>query len=244
MKKQKTVFYETNYSDGRRVRIYENDGAYHSAVYLDESAHFEPVFRYMYTFNAVFDIKPNLRDILLIGGAGYGWPKYVFSTYSDISMDVVDIDPAAFDNALKHFYLDELIEKYHPDITPVTDDGRHFLDTTESMYDVIVNDAFQGTVPVPSLLTREAFVRTKMHLRKNGIYAANLHGYSRLRLSYDLLDTAYTASTVFPFVELVPVQSAFTGNYRINYVLFASDARMNIPGSVPYSTRKCRLRRD
>lgn len=244
MKKQKTRFYEADYADGRRIRVYENDGAYHSASYIEKPLRFLPVFRYMRAFNKAFDLKQDINTVLLIGGAGYGWPKYVLSTYPDISMDVVDIDSDAYENALEHFYLDELIRIYHPDLHPITDDGRHYLQTADKKYDLIVNDAYVGTTPVPSLLTLEACRDIHERLSHDGIYAANLHGYTRLKLSYDLLDAACTASEVFRYVSLVPIQSTFTGNYRINYVLFASDKYKDIPGSVEYSTKKCKILRD
>jgi spermidine synthase len=241
---QKTRFYEMNDPAGKRIRIYENDGAFHSAVYLEKGMHFEPVFQYMKTFDTVLEAGRKTEKILLIGGAGYAWPKDVLSRFPGISMTVVDIDPRAWDNAMEHFFLNELLEAYHPDLIQITDDGRHFLETTEELYDMIVNDAYAGSSPVPSLLTEEACRTIRRRLKKDGIYMANLHGYTRLKLSYQLLDALYTASTVFRNVCLLPCSSAFTGSYRTNYVMAAFDQNLSFPDAVPFSTRKCRLLSD
>ena len=57
----------------------------------------------MKQFNRALDLKPDTGNMLLLGGARYAYPKYIISHYPDISMDVVEIDPQAYETACQFF---------------------------------------------------------------------------------------------------------------------------------------------
>ena len=238
-KKSEIRLYKMEYVDGRQVRIYENGGVMQSAQYIEKGHHFDLVFDYMKKFNIIFDLKKDINDILMIGGAGYSYPKYVISHYPDVSMDVVDIDPSSYENAKEFFYVDELIYEYHLHenhrLNPYTDDGKHFLETTDKKYDVIINDAFTGIDPAADMLERGTVKLIQDHLKENGIYMANLPGYNRLKKSLTLLKAVKEMKSVFKYVYLLRIESKLTGSYMCNYVAIATDHSYEIDDTIEYT---------
>lgn len=97
--------------DGAPVRVLEQGGVWQSATYLDERR-MEPVFAYYRAFDYLLEAAltggPALRRVLLLGGGGYAYPKYALTTYPDLAMDVVEVDPAVVAAAREYFFLDEL----------------------------------------------------------------------------------------------------------------------------------------
>ncbi len=235
---QEIRLYEMEYADGRQARIYENGEVMHSAAYTEEGCHYDLVFDYMKTMNVMFDLSDDIHDILLIGGAGYSYPKYVISHYPEVRMDVVDIDPMAYETAKMYFYLDELIREFDLEnnrrLIPVTDDGRHYLETAEKTYDVIINDAYNGIVPVVSLVTAEACRTVKDHLRENGMYVINVPGYKRMKKSKYMLDVIASLQTVFRSVIVIRASGRFAGSYTCNYIVVASDRYDKAEGMLKY----------
>lgn len=97
--------------DGAPVRVLEQGGVWQSATYLDERR-MEPVFAYYRAFDHLLEAAltggPALRRVLLLGGGGCAYPKYALTTYPDLAMDVVEVDPAVVAAAREFFFLDEL----------------------------------------------------------------------------------------------------------------------------------------
>ena len=238
-KKTEIRLYKMEYVDGRQVRVYENGGVMQSAQYIEKGHHFDLVFDYMKKFNVIFDLKDDIKDILMIGGAGYSYPKYVISHYPDVFMDVVDIDPSSYENAKEFFYVDELIYEYHlyenKRLNPITDDGKHFLETTDKKYDVIINDAFNGIDPAADMLEKDTVKLIQDHLKENGIYMANLPGYNRLKKSVTLRNALKQMKSVFQNVYLLRIESRLTGSYMCNYVTIATDYPRRIDDTIDYT---------
>ncbi|MDO5121931.1 MAG: hypothetical protein Q4D46_07640, partial [Erysipelotrichaceae bacterium] len=109
------LLYESEFVDGKSVMVYEHNEGWHSAAYTEEGRHFDLVFNYTKRFNLIFEHLKENAHILMIGGGAYSYPKYLISHYPDASISVVEIDPTAVDSAMSFFYLDELMEQYHPD---------------------------------------------------------------------------------------------------------------------------------
>ena len=175
----------------------------------------------------------------MIGGGAYSYPKYVISHYPQASISVVEIDPTAVDSAMSFFYLDELIEQYHPDedhrLEFITDDGRHYMEHNTHAYDAVIFDAYDGFYPVFELLTLEAMKLMHAGIKETGIFAANLPGFVDLQKSDFLLNVLYTAKQVFRHVLLVPAPTE--GNdVTCNYVMFASDCYDRITDMIDYNT--------
>ena len=115
-------------SEGERVRVLQVGGVYQSATYLGPRR-MEPVFSYYRAFDLAFTVRPKTRRALMIGGGGYAWPKHVLACRSgNVTVDVVEIDPAVTYAALRWFYLDEAMAQHPGRLRLVTDDGRAYLE--------------------------------------------------------------------------------------------------------------------
>ena len=56
--------------DGHPVRYYLQDDVCHSATYLEPELRNELIFPYMKKWNLMFSLDMDIREIMMIGGAG------------------------------------------------------------------------------------------------------------------------------------------------------------------------------
>ena len=189
------------------------------------------------------------RRVLVLGGGGFAWPKHVLATHPEVSLDVVEIDPAIIRIARKHFFLDEAIEKFdpvHARLRLICDDGRAFLENAaessqrsygvrpEAMrYDAIVNDAFSGAEPVRSLATVEAAQAAKACLIPGGLYAANVvSDFDRANVAF-LRDLTATLAKAFAHVHIIPCPDEDFGG-EDNYLVIATDGTYDFEDAIPF----------
>ena len=102
----------TTDADGRAVCLLLVGRSVQSATYVDEEYRAEPVFDYYLAFDLMFDAKPDIERVLMVGGGGYAYPKHIIATRPEVHMDVVEIDPAITRIALTDFYLAEYLSDY------------------------------------------------------------------------------------------------------------------------------------
>ena len=102
----------TTDADGRAVRLLLVGRSVQSATYVDEEYRAEPVFDYYLAFDLMFDAKPDIERVLMVGGGGYAYPKHIIATRPEVHMDVVEIDPAITRIALTDFYLAEYLSDF------------------------------------------------------------------------------------------------------------------------------------
>ena len=102
----------TTDADGRAVRLLLVGRSVQSATYVDEEYRAEPVFDYYLAFDLMFDAKPDIDRVLMVGGGGYAYPKHIIATRPEVHMDVVEIDPAITRIALTDFYLAEYLSDF------------------------------------------------------------------------------------------------------------------------------------
>ena len=102
----------TTDADGRAVRLLLVGRSVQSATYVDEEYRAEPVFDYYLAFDLIFDAKPDIERVLMVGGGGYAYPKHIIATRPEVHMDVVEIDPAITRIALTDFYLAEYLSDF------------------------------------------------------------------------------------------------------------------------------------
>ena len=126
----------------------------------------------------MFESSREINSCLMIGGAGYSYPKHYISQFPDKNIDVVEIDDKVTELAKKYFYLDKLIEDYDLENTNrlniITEDGRTYINKNTKKYDAILNDAFSGDTPAETLTTLEAVQYIYNSLNENGIYLTNV----------------------------------------------------------------------
>ena len=57
----------------------------------------------------------DINNVAMIGGAGYSYPKYYISKYTDNNMDVIEIDEKITEIAKNFFFFDKLINDFNLD---------------------------------------------------------------------------------------------------------------------------------
>ncbi|MBR0385698.1 MAG: hypothetical protein IJI05_04035, partial [Erysipelotrichaceae bacterium] len=89
------IYEDTDYEDNP-IRVYDGGGSWQSATFLAPEKKYELVFEYMRKFNLAFDLNAQIRKVLVIGGAGFAYPKYLIAHCPGVTVDVVDCDPTAY----------------------------------------------------------------------------------------------------------------------------------------------------
>ena len=168
---------------------------------------------------------PNPR-VLVIGGGGYTFPRYMMETLPATRMDVVEIDPGVTRMAKNHLGLQEYTGSkiYHMD-------GRQYVSeiVPPGTYDLVVQDAVND-LSVPShLLTKEYNDAVKATLKPGGIYLLTVIdsiGYGQLwKAAMNTLMLTYPAENV---VMLAPKAGPYDTEMRQVYVIYASDRPLNL----------------
>ena len=215
------------------IRNFIMDSGHESATYVDENKCNELVYKYTQMYDLMFDSKnKEIKSALLIGGAGYSYPKHYISTYLDKSLDVVEIDPMVTEIARKYFYLDKLIKDYNLEKTGrlklITEDGRTYLNRNEKKYDAILNDAFTDTTPVPTLTTLEAVTKIKNSLTENGLYLTNIISSLEGENSKFMKAEVKTLQKVFLNVYVIPCVTKDDLEVAQNNMVIATDGILEI----------------
>ena len=245
------VSYDTEYSrilvfnrydkNNDLIRSFTMDSGHESAAYVDENKWTELVFEYTKMYDLMFDSSKEIKDTLLIGGAGYSYPKHYISKFPDKTMDVVEIDPMVTEIARKYFYLDRLIKEYKTEETGrlklITEDGRTYLNRNEKKYDAILNDAFSDTTPAATLTTLEAVKNIKKSLNENGLYLTNIISSLDGENSKFMKAEVKTLKEVFLNVYVVPCVGKDNIEATQNNIVIATDGSLNIDESKLYELK-------
>ena len=220
---------------GERVRVLRTGGVFQSATYLDDRR-MEPVFAYYRAFGRLFELRPDARRVLAIGGGGFAFPKLVASAHPGVRADVVEIDPAVIDAARRWFFLDEAVALARAgggDLRVICDDGRAFLEGGAGPYDAVVLDAFVGAEPVRELATVEALRAVRRALAPGGICLANVVSCGGGADVSFLRSVVATALMVFSHVEVaLATDEEHAG--EDNYLVVASDGELGLSDAIPY----------
>ena len=186
-----------------------------SAMFADSD---ELVFEYTKFYHLIRGLKPDFQKSLMIGGAGYSFPKSYLATYPNASLDVVEIDPALTEIARRRFRLqdNDRLRIFH-------EDGRVFLNESDTAaYDVVLMDAFGSLFSVPyQLTTLEAVSQIHRTLTDNGVVVFNLGSAIRGDASLFLQAEFATYRRVFPFVQIFKVRPERSDDELQNLIVVA-----------------------
>ncbi len=239
------VSYDTQYG---RVCIYntENDDdsyrtllvdkGHESATFIDQDKCYDLVYEYTKYYDLMFESSINIKNTLMIGGAGYSYPKYYISNYLDKSMDVVEIDEDITEIAKEYFYLNKLIDDYDLNnnnrLGLIAEDGRTYLNKNTKKYDAILNDAFAGESPAETLTTIEAAQKVYNSLTENGLYLSNVISSIYGENSDFIKAEVNTLKQVFKNVYVVPCNDY--NNYELvqNNMVIATDDTLSLENSI------------
>ena len=207
------VFRTVDPKTGRPMRALSTDPfSVQSAIYLDGD---ELALRYTNFYHLVRHFRPDFRNTLMIGGAGYSFPRDYLRTYPDGTIDVVEIDPGVTSIARSHFGLvdDPRLKIFH-------EDGRVFLNRSGSaQYHAILIDAFGSLFTIPNHLTTvEAIRNIDRLLDDKGVVIFNLGSAISGESSRFLQAELATYRSVFPTVHLFKVNPDYD-NERVQNVI-------------------------
>jgi spermidine synthase len=191
-----TAYQDLRVVDRGDVRTLYLDDQRHSA--MDRSEPNRHVFDYTRYFHLPFLLTDDVDRVLFVGGGGFTGPKHFVDEY-DVTVDVVEIDPAVVDVARRYFRLEESDR-----LNVHTADGRRFLRETDHTYDLIILDAYRKD-KVPFHLTTVEFMQLASdRLSADGVLFANLISAPSGPASKFYRAEYRTMSRVFPRVYSFP----------------------------------------
>jgi spermidine synthase len=210
------VFLTKDKNTDKPIRALATDPYFiQSATFLDSD---ELVFDYAKYYHLIRHFKPDFQNTLMIGGAGYSFPKDYLQKYPNAKMDVVEIDPQMTEIARKFFRL-----KDNPRLNIIHQDGRVFLNQAETAkYDAVLMDAFGSLFSVPfQLTTLEVVQNINRVLKDDGIVIFNV-GASLEGNSSKFLQAEYkTYKQIFPQVFIFKVNADYTETQWQNLIIVA-----------------------
>ena len=227
---KETLYSHLDVIDNGNIRTLYLDGNIHSQMYKDKPE--ELVNTYTKYFHLGFLFNPDAKDVLFVGGGGFSGPKNFLSMYSEVRIDVVEIDSDVISTARNYFNL-PVDNASGSRLMIYNDDARNFLSKTEKKYDLIILDAFSKNYVPFHLMTLEYFQLLDKRLSSDGVIISNSIG-SMAGDRSDIVRAVYkTISQVFPSVYVFPTEHN-SGNLQ-NIML----AAMKTP-SVEYSKDELR----
>ncbi len=217
------IFETTEPRSGRPIRALVTDPYFiQSAVFLDSD---ELVFDYNKFYDIAELFKPSPRKTLMIGGAGYSYPRHYLERFPGSTIDVAEIDAEMTEIARQHFRLrdDPRMRIFH-------EDGRVFLNSAASdSYDVVLMDAFGSLFTVPyQLTTIEAVGQIQRVLTDDGVVIFNIGSALTGDAGRFLRAEVMTYRQVFANVYIFKVHPEFDDTRLQNFIIVASDREMRI----------------
>jgi len=151
----------------RRIMQFERNRQ--SSMYLDSP--FDTDFEYPGFFHIALAIQPKAARTLVIGLGGGTVVKRMWRDYPAMHIDAVELDPAVVEVAREYFALPD-----DPRIGMIVDDGRHYIEHTPDIYDIVIVDAFDDDRIPLSLTTEEFLWATRTRMAEDGVIAYNVIG--------------------------------------------------------------------
>lgn len=215
--------FTTKNDAGRNVRVLAIDPkVVQSSMYLDSD---EMASEYSRFYHLVAQFRPDFSETLLIGGAGYSWPKEYLRSYPGRKIDVVEIDPGMTQLARDYFRMkdDPSMKIYH-------EDGRTFLNSAPaSKYDAVFVDAFNSLFTIPfHLTTVEAVTEIRRTLKPDGVAIVNIGGAIKGPRSDFMHAEVEVYRHVFRNVEVYKVRPERGADESQNLIIVASDGELDV----------------
>ncbi len=202
----------------KMVKNLEVNSEVESSMFLDSN---ELVNEYTKYYHLAKHFNPDFKATLMLGGAGYSYPKEFLSKYPDATIDVIEIDPTITDLAKKYFRL-----KDDPRLITYNQDARVYLNKTQKKYDIIFGDAFGSHYSIPyQLSTIEAVQKEYGILNNRGVVIMNVISSINGENGQFLNAEYATYKKVFPQVYLFPVQNPtndINNGYQVQNIMIVA----------------------
>lgn len=193
-----TPYHRITVTDEAGVRFLKLDAYWQSGMDLADSR--RTVFAYSDYLHMPLIFTPGARRVLFVGLGGGTTPKRYYEDYRQVTIDVVEIDPAVVAVAREFFAVPEDAR-----LRLFAQDGRLFVTRSARRYDIIILDAYLiDTIPF-HLATREFFEAVRAHLTPGGVLASNIIGALEGPRSGFFRAVYKTLGEVFPSVYVFPV---------------------------------------
>ncbi len=179
------------------------------------------VFDYLKYFDIYQFFKPDATKALMIGAGVYAYPRHYLATNHRGIMDVVDIDPGVTEVSRNFFSLGN-----HKNLNIFHEDGRIFVNRTQTIYDVVFLDAF-NSLTVPFQLTTLEFLQSvKSRLSKNGLLVTNVIASLEGKNSKFLQASLKTYQRIFSDVSIFAVEDKNKTEQIQNIILVGTNAKV------------------
>ncbi len=216
-----TAFHRLRITDNDGVRLLRFERNRQSSMYLDDP--FETDFEYPGYLHLPIAIRPEASRTLILGLGGGSVVKRMWRDYPQMHVDVVEIDSGVVDVARTYFALpeDERICVY-------VSDGRNFLASVTTLYDIVIVDAFDDD-RMPRDLTTEEFLRdVRDHLEPGGVLAYNCIGAVYGPRSKPFRSLYRTVANIWRHVWVFPIGiSDDVSDKTRNIILLATDTSLH-----------------
>ena len=195
-------------------------------MFLDSSDPVDLVYDYTKYYSLYKVFTPRVRNALVLGGGAYSIPKALLHELPDAVVDVAEIEPSFLELAKTIFGAAD-----SPRLRNYVEDGRRFLQDSDTQYDLIFGDVYYSYFSVPpQFTTREFFALAKSRLRSEGVFIANMIGDLSRREPSLIMAEIRTFQTVFPNSYFFAVESAERTDQLQNITLvgYNSDRRVDV----------------
>ena len=222
---------ETNYyciksydedQGGKPVRLLVLDHLVHSYVSLTDPTAlvygYEKIYAEMAQYRTLTKQSP---DVLMIGGGGYTFARYMQATYPNNEMHVVEIDPGVTQFAYDYLALPRAMK-----IITTNEDARTFFARPPTKkYDLILGDAFNHYSVPWHLTTKEFNDRARAWLADDGMYVVNIIDgpYGEFVRAY-----YHTLQQTFKYVYLDEGNYQWRNASRSFFVLIGTDKPLDL----------------
>lgn len=168
-----------NVRDGNSVDVSESEGV--RSLHLGSStvqssmrvkAPYDLELTYTRGMMMFLLLKPQARNVLLIGLGGGSIPKFVHHYLPEHAITAVEINPQVISIARSHFYLPDDDER----LRVIEGDGVAYLHAHAASSDILILDAYDSQGLAPELSSQAFFDTCAEALTDDGMLAVNLWG--------------------------------------------------------------------